>query len=140
MTSCAGGTYTVRNTLPSGVSSIPLLPLRTRFSINACSGSPATSAALTSRCWPLATSVTTTAARRAARSAFRDLRMSSFMTADPTHSVRSLPPCGEGRPTEFAAHAYSNLPSALLHFLNKNPDGAAAGEPDLPGGLVGDAE
>src|SRR3954463_13219827 len=139
MTSCAGGTYTVRNTLPSGVSSIPLLPLRTRFSINACSGSPATSAALTSRCWPLATSVTTTAARRAARSAFRDLRMSSFMTADPTYSVRSLPPCARAdRPSSLRLHTL--LPSALLHLLHKNPDRAAAGEPDLPGGLVGDAE
>src|SRR6185369_14470873 len=107
MTSCAGGTCTVRNTLPSGVSSIPLLPLRMCFSINACSGSPATSAALTSRCSPLATSVTTTAARRAARSAFNACRTSSFTSA---------------------------------YFLHINADGATAGQADLPGRFICDAE
>src|SRR6478736_6995147 len=28
----------------------------------------------------------------------------------------------------------------LFHLLHEHPDGAAAGEPHLPGGLVGDAE
>src|SRR3954453_5725513 len=146
MTSCAGGTCTVRNTLPSGVSSIPLLPLRMCFSINACSGSSATSAALTSRCAPLATSVTTTAARRAARSALSSLRISNFIAAGPsTDQVRSLPPCGGGnQPSSLGLHTLFSLPptprSALLHFFDKDPDGATAGQPDLPGGLVGDAE
>src|SRR5262245_13112644 len=103
------GTCTVRKTLPCGVSSsMPLLPLRMCFSISSRSGSLATSAALTRRCSPVASLVTTTAARRALRSALSDLRMSSF--------------------------------TLLLHLLDVDADGAAAREPDLPGGLVGDAE
>src|SRR6185295_19898248 len=31
-------------------------------------------------------------------------------------------------------------PPTLIHLLHKNPDSAAAGQPDLPGGLVGDPE
>src|SRR5262249_34922577 len=50
------------------------------------------------------------AARRAARSVLRAERMSSF----------TLPP--------------------LLHLLHIDSDGAAAGEPDLPGGFIGNAE
>src|SRR5215831_12362812 len=38
---------------------------------------------------------------------------------------------------QFAAR-YSHR--ILLHLLHIDPDGAATGEPDLPGGLVGDAE
>src|SRR5439155_9835859 len=108
MTRRSGGTCTVRKTRAPPVSSMPLLPLRKCFSSTSLSGSRATSAALTSRCSPLAKSVTTMAARRAARSALRSLRMASF--------TRSI------------------------HLLDVDPDGAAAGEPDLPGGLVGDAE
>src|SRR5262249_618140 len=66
------------------------------LSISAAGGSRATSAALTRRCVPLATSVTTTAARRAARSVFSDLRISSFIVGRPTDSVGPLPPCGGG--------------------------------------------
>src|SRR5262249_26893976 len=55
-----------------------------------------TSAALTRRCSPFVTSVTTTAARRAARSALSALRISSFMTTLPARSVGPLPPCGGG--------------------------------------------
>src|SRR5262249_38891044 len=37
--------------------------------------------------------------------------------------------------------AYSPFPTRLLlHLLHIDPDGAATGEPDLPGGLVGDTE
>src|SRR5439155_228780 len=73
MTSCGGGTCTVKKALPAGISTMTLLPRRICFSISSLSGSRATSAALTRRCLPVATSVTTTAARRAARSAFRVL-------------------------------------------------------------------
>src|SRR5215475_3472859 len=107
MTSCGGGTCTVRKTLPCGVSSGPLLPLRMCLSMSAASGSRPTSAPLTRRCSPVASLVTTTTARRAARSLFSALRMSSFTS---------------------------------VHLFHVDPDGAAAGEPDLPGGLVGDAE
>src|SRR5262245_46591101 len=86
---------------------MPLLPLRMRLSSALASGSRAISAAFTSRCAPVATSVTTTAARRAARSVLSDVRMSSF---------------------------------TLVHLLHVDPDLSAAGEADLPGGLVGDAE
>src|SRR5262245_13490787 len=130
MTSCDGGTCTVRKTLPAGVSAMPLLPRRMCFSITSFSGSRATSAALTSRCSPLATSVTTTAARRAVRSALRALRMSSFM-AD--HR--------EWRMASSTRRQFAARPShPLLHLLHIDPDGAATGEPDLPGGLVGDTE
>src|SRR5215471_14281553 len=125
MTSWVGGTCTVRKTLPCGVSSMPLLPLRMCFSIRLLSGSRAASAALTSRCSPLATSVTTTAARRAARSVLRALRMSSFMFAPAKWRI---------------ANASDPVAPALLHLLHIDPNGAAAGEADLPGGLVGDAE
>src|SRR6516165_9498597 len=124
MTSCEGGTCTVRKTLPAGVSTIPLLPRRICFSMTSLSGSRATSPALTSRCSPLAISVTTTAARRAARSALRALRMSSFIMAP-----RTANSCSPFR--------YS---PALFHLLHIDADGAAAGQPDLPGGLVGDTE
>src|SRR3954451_8315818 len=107
MTSCGDGTCTVRNSLPCGVSSIALLPLRMRFSSVAASGSRAMSAALTRRCSPLATSVTTTTARRAARSTLRVRSRSSFKSA---------------------------------HLFHVDPNGAAAGQPDIPRGLVGDAE
>src|SRR5262245_46488031 len=155
MTSCAGGTCPVRKTFPAGVSAMPLLPRRMCFSMSSLSGSRATSAALTRRCSPVVTSVTTTAGRRAARSALSALRISSFMPIPAARSVRPLPPCGGGlgvaagtgprragrpppqgeRRTECVAPACAFLP--LLHFLHIDPDGAAAGEPDLPGGFVG---
>jgi hypothetical protein len=70
MTSFGGGTCTVRKTLPSGVSSMPLLPERGAFSsIVGFSGSPPMSAAFTSRCSPLSWLVTTMT--RAARGALR---------------------------------------------------------------------
>ncbi len=62
---------------------MPLLPLRICFSNRSFSGSPATSAPLTSRCSPLATSVTTIAARRLARSVLRAERMESFNRPSP---------------------------------------------------------
>src|SRR5262249_36278122 len=101
---------------PAEVSSMPLLPLRMRFSSTSLRGSRATSAAFASRWAPLASSVTTTAARRAARSVFRLARISSFIF----------------RPLQY--------PNALLHLLHIHPNRAAAREPDLPGALVGDAE
>src|SRR5262249_49990137 len=113
----AGGTWAGRRTRPCDVSAMPLLPLRSCFSSTSLSGSPATSAALTSRCAPLAVSVTRMAARRAARSALRPARISSFTAAPP---------------------GFHDLPS--VDFLHIHPDGTAAREPDLPGGLVGDAE
>src|SRR6516162_581400 len=108
MTRRLGGTCTATKNLPAGVSSTPLCPLRIRLSIAWRSGSRATSAAFTSRCSPVAISVTTTAARRAARSEFNARSRSSFM--------------------------------ASVHLLHVNPNGAAAGQADLPGGLVGDTE
>src|SRR5579864_2318234 len=113
MTSCGAGTWTVRKTRPSGLSTMPLLPVRKRSARNARNGSLATSAALTRRSLPLATSVTTIAARRAARSVLRVLRRSSFIVS---------------------------LRLCLLDFLHVDPDGAAAGQADFPRGLVGDAE
>src|SRR5579862_1519133 len=110
MTSCGAGTYTVRKTRPSAVSSMPLLLLRRCSDKNGRSGSLAISVALTRRWRPLSTLVTTITARRAARSALRAVRMSSFM----------------GR--------------ILLHLFHEHPDSAAAGQADLPGGLIGDAE
>src|SRR5215470_15729404 len=108
MTRRGDGTWTVRNTLPCGVSAGPLLPLRSRCSSTSLSGSAATSACLTARCSPVASLVTTISARRAARSALMVRRMSSFI--------------------------------ALVDLLHVDADGAAAGQPDLPSGLVGDAE
>src|SRR5579862_8013576 len=110
MTSCGAGTYTVRKTRPSAVSSMPLLLLRRCSDKNGRSGSLAISVALTRRWRPLSTLVTTITARRAARSALRAVRMSSFM----------------GR--------------ILLHLFHEHADSAAAGQADLPGGLIGDAE
>src|SRR5580704_16279632 len=101
---------------------MPLLPIRRCFSSTSLSGSPPTSARLTSRCAPLATSVTTMAARRAARSLLSVVKMASFTSA----SRKLASPECDARP--------------LLDLLQIDPDGAAAGEPDLPGGLVGDAE
>src|SRR3984893_8744382 len=96
---------------------MPLLPVRRCFSSRSLSVSPATSAALT-RCWlPLATSVTTIAARRAARSLLSADKMASFTGASRELAVR-----------------------VSFDLLQIDPDGAAAGEPHLPGGLVGDAE
>src|SRR5260370_4395265 len=97
---------------------MPLLPMRRCFSNKSLSGSRATSAPLTRRWVPLATSVTTIAARRAARSSLRATRMASFTSASPDGAVR-----------EFS-----------LDLPQIDRDGAAAGEPHLPGGLVGDAE
>src|SRR6185295_19958648 len=60
---------------------MPLLAIRRRLSRTVFKGSLATSPALTKRCSPLATSVTSTAARRAARSAFSACRTSIFTSA-----------------------------------------------------------
>src|SRR5665647_1283886 len=94
-------------TRPCSVSSIPLLPMRRRFSSVSNSASPAISTAFTSRCAPLSTSVMMNTARRAARSVLSVCRISSFTSA---------------------------------HLLDIDADSAAAGQADLPGGLVGDAE
>ena len=87
MTSLGGGTCTVKNDLPCGVSSMPLLPLRRCFSRRLLSGSAATSFAFTSRCVPPSISVTTIAARRAARSVFSVERMSSRKSRYSTFST-----------------------------------------------------
>src|SRR2546425_11536046 len=47
-----------------------------------------------------------------------------------------LPRKGGGAPSVSHLH----VPSLLLHLLHIDPDGAATGEPDLPGGLVGHTE
>src|SRR5258708_2644102 len=101
---------------------MPLLPMRRCFSKSSWSGSPATSERLTRRCAPLATSVTTMAARRAARSLLSVVKMASFTCASRKWASGDC----DAR--------------ASLDLLQIDPDGAAAGEPDLPGGLVGDAE
>src|SRR6185312_5585863 len=100
MTSCGDGTCTVRNTRPCAVSSMPLLAMRTCFSITSFSGSLATSVAFTKRCAPLATSVTTITARRAARSAFSVLSRprSTYFTF--STKTRMVPP--QDRPTFHA--------------------------------------
>src|SRR3954452_11120068 len=108
MTSFGDGTWTVRNTLPSGVSSMPLFAERRCFSRKSFSGSLRISVNFTSRCAPLSWLVTTMTARRAVRSSFSALRMSRC--------------------------------KGLLHLLDEHLDLAAAGQPDLPGSLVGDAE
>src|ERR1051326_3398587 len=114
MTSFVGGTCTLKNTRPSGESAGPLLPERSRASRISCSGSAATSAALTSRCAPLSALVTTMAPRRAARSAFRSRSISRRIDV--------------------------SCAGALLDLLHIDPDGAAAREAGAPGGFVGDAE
>src|SRR4051812_49794011 len=107
MRSRVGGTCTVRKTLPSAVSSMPLLPERRCASSTSLSGSDATLSWVTSRCAPLSWLVTTTAARRAARSVFSALRMSRRNS---------------------------------IHLLDEHADRPAARQPDLPRGLVRDAE
>src|SRR5437016_6218178 len=82
--------------------------MRKALSSSARKGSAAKSLAFTSRCSPLAVSVTTMAGRRAARSALSSVSV-----------LRS---------------------TVLPHLLDEDADGAAAGQPDIPGGLVGHAE
>src|SRR5579872_3852582 len=94
---------------------MPLLPVRKRSASTARNGSLPMSAALTKRCVPFSTLVITTAARRAARSAFNAVRISRFMIS-------------RGRRTDS------------LDLLHIDPDRAAARQADLPGRLVGDAE
>src|SRR5215469_10694518 len=101
---------------------MPLLPVRKCFSRSSRNGSLAISALLTSRCPPLSTSVTKIAARRAARSPLSAERRASFTSASWNWSWPELPR------------------ACLFDFLHVYPDGAAAGEPDLPSGLVGNAE
>src|SRR5579863_8928013 len=91
---------------------MPLRPLRRRSANSAFSGSLPMLAAFTSRCRPVAVSVITMAARRAARSAFNAARRSSCMN-------------------DF---------QPLVHLYHEHPDGPSAGQTDLPGGLVGDAK
>src|SRR5580700_4487849 len=80
---------------------MPLLPVRKCSASTARNGSLGTSAALTRRCLPLVVSVTTMAARRASRSAFRTVRMSSFMAgyfySTFSTNTRIVPP--QDRPT-----------------------------------------
>src|SRR5215211_4124537 len=153
-----GGTYTVRNTRPCGVSTMPLLPLRSRCCSSSLSGSFATSAALTNRCSPESIAVTTIAARRAARSVFNPERISRRMrsslpfrggwqgakSAEPggvaIGSISPTPARFARRPSP-ASREGENRPFAhLIHFFDQHPDSAAAGEANLPGGLVGNAE
>src|SRR5262249_40942743 len=114
------------------------------------SGSMATSAPVTKRWAPDATSVMMTAARRAARSALSILRMlrrigiplhlTEFVGAAernvPTPTLSSM---WHERSTAWAGAKSAPLPS-FLHFLHIDPDGAAARQADLPGGVVGNAE
>src|SRR5262249_49770163 len=122
---------TLRKTRPSGESAGPLLPERRRASRMSCRGSALTSAALTSRCAPLSALVTTMAPRRAARSALRAARMSRRIGI----ASYCLSMILFGKPVStFRDHAL------LIHFLDEDPDGAAARKPGAPSGLVGDAE
>src|ERR1700751_504107 len=93
---------------------MPLLPERRCSASAERSGSLARSAVFTNRCLPLSTLVTTIAARRAARSAFSAVRLSSFMASQRTDD--------------------------LVHLLHKHPNRAAARQAHLPSGFVGDAE
>src|SRR5262249_55272302 len=105
---------------------MPLLPLRRCSDSTALSGSLAMSAAFTSRCSPLSTSVTTMAPRRAARSALRAVRSESFI------------PCSQfvmRKPSEATPSGMT-----LIYLFHQHADLAATGEADLPGGLIGDAE
>src|SRR5215470_10963806 len=79
---------------------MPLLPLRRRACRVSRSGLAATSAAVTKRWAPDVTSVMTMAARRAARSALSDLRMSrrigsnrrlNFNSTEANHQTKQLP-------------------------------------------------
>ena len=84
--------------------------------------------------------VTTTAARRAARSVFRALRMSSLIAvSDPLVPAKARKPS----PTSERLDSARGSETQSWHqstFSTIHTDRAAAGEPDLPGGLVGDAE
>src|SRR4051794_20960813 len=81
--------------------------MRSCFESSAPKGSVAMSLAFTSRCSPLAVSVITMTGRRAARSIFTCVSVSSF---------------------------------TIDHLLDEDADGAAAGQSDIPGGLVSHAE
>src|SRR6202521_3586346 len=141
---------------------IPLLPMRNCFARSARSGSAAISFALTNRCSPLAVSVTTITGRRAARSALTSASVSSFTTSAPfpkfvNHRSAPCTNFGNKRGTSNSiivmplidlkfllrtrgSHCRNFKSAALPDFLDKHLDGAAAGQPDIPRGLVGDAE
>src|SRR5215216_6267858 len=153
-----GGTYTVRNTRPCSVSTMPLLPLRSRSRSSSLTGSFATSAALTKRCSLESIAVITIAARRAARSVFNVERISRRMRSSLPfrggwRGATSAEPGGVAigpmsptparfarRPSPASGEGVNRPFAHLIHFFDQHPDGAAAGEANLPGGLVGDAE
>src|ERR1700752_4869519 len=116
----AVGAYTLRNNFLSFASIVPLLPMRNCLDNSARRGSAAKSFAFTSHCSPVAVSVTTTTGRRAARSALSSLSVASFTSIAlfPTFARRRSSP----------------------DLLDEDADGAAAGQADIPGGLVGNNE
>src|SRR5882724_3337393 len=130
---------------------MPLLPIRNCFARSARSGSAAISLAFTSRCSPLAVSVTTITGRRAARSTLTSASVSDFTTSAPfpnfgnkrgtRNSIIVVPPFD----LKFlirtrGTHCRNFKSAALPDFLDKHLDGAAARQADIPSGLVGDAE
>src|SRR6266446_3376995 len=141
---------------------MPLLPMRNCFVRSARSGSVAISLALTSRCSPLAVSVTTITGRRAARSTLTSESVSNFTTSAPfpkfvNHRSAPCTNFGNNRGTSNSiivvppfdlkflirirgTHCRNFKSGALPDFLDKHLDGAAAGQADIPRGLVGDAE
>src|SRR6516164_8184317 len=116
----AVGAYTLRNSFLSFASIVPLLPMRNCLDNSARKGSAAKSLALTSRCSPVAVSVTTIAGRRAARSTLSSLSVSSFT------AIALIP--------KFVRRRHSS------DLLDEDADGAAAGQADIPGSLVGNTE
>src|SRR5579872_3696253 len=108
---------------------MPLLAVRSLSARAGLSGSPAMSAALTSRCAPLSTLVTTIAARRAARSVLSAVRMSSFIVQTfylECRQSRATATATTVHPSRAAARPSRHDGLLLLHFLDEHPDGAAA--------------
>src|SRR5271170_5628715 len=117
---------------------MPLLLVRRCSAISGRNGSLAMSAARTRRWPPLSTLVTTTDARRASRSVLRALRSSNSMT---DHNANGESRVANGEEEVILHYSlFATRYSPLFHLLDEHPDGAAAGQPDLPCRLVGDAE
>src|SRR5712671_3909848 len=62
------------------------------------------------------------------------------LTPLPAATPADLPRKGGGKPSARHVRTFAHAFLRLLHLLHIDADGAAAGEPDLPRGLVGNAE
>src|SRR5690606_14274605 len=113
------------------------------------SGSTATSAASTRRCSPEAMSVTTIAARRAARSALRAERIERCISTNAlwlnSHKQfaiahKAKQPMGSALHIRLLRALLPAMTGKLLHLFDQHADRTAAGQTDLPGRVVGNTE